>query len=59
MILLIGKTQLSMILCLTGENDNELESMPLDVLELTNCYQLSPFVTQVRNHVFTWFLYSS
>ncbi|XP_057250854.1 tRNA-specific adenosine deaminase TAD3 isoform X2 [Beta vulgaris subsp. vulgaris] len=48
-----GKTQLSMILCLTGENDNELESMPLDVLELTNCYQLSPFVTQVCQYAAT------
>ncbi|KAL2892035.1 tRNA-specific adenosine deaminase TAD3 [Bienertia sinuspersici] len=42
-----GKTQLSVILCLTDENGTDLDSMAIDLLELTTCYQLSPFVTQV------------
>ncbi|XP_056693297.1 tRNA-specific adenosine deaminase TAD3 isoform X2 [Spinacia oleracea] len=42
-----------MILCLTGEDGTELGSMPMDLLELTNCYQLSPFVTQVCKYAAT------
>lgn len=42
-----GKTQLSMILCLADENDNRMNSLPQDVQELVNSYQLSPFITKV------------
>ncbi|KAJ0086992.1 hypothetical protein Patl1_06849 [Pistacia atlantica] len=42
-----GKTQLSVILCLAGENDSQLNSIPQDVQELINSYQLSPFITKV------------
>uniref|UniRef100_A0A803LIL7 CMP/dCMP-type deaminase domain-containing protein n=1 Tax=Chenopodium quinoa TaxID=63459 RepID=A0A803LIL7_CHEQI len=42
-----GQTQLSVIICLTGEDGTELGCMPMDLRELTNCYQLSPFVTQI------------
>lgn len=48
-----GQTQLSLILCLAGEDGSELGSMPEDVLELLNCYQLNPFVTQVCKHAAT------
>lgn len=48
-----GQTQLSLILCLAGEDGSELGSMPEDVLELVNCYQLNPFVTQVCKHAAT------
>ncbi|KAL9228789.1 hypothetical protein vseg_004331 [Gypsophila vaccaria] len=48
-----GKTELSVILCLAGENDVELESMPKDVRELVNSNQLSPFVTQVCKYAAT------
>ncbi|KAK9203954.1 hypothetical protein WN943_014211 [Citrus x changshan-huyou] len=44
---LAGKTQLSMILCLADENDNRMNSLPQDVQELVNSYQLSPFITKV------------
>lgn len=42
-----GKIQLSVILCLASENDNQLDSVPKDVLELINSYQLSAFITKV------------
>lgn len=42
-----GKTQLSMILCLADENDNRMNSLPQDVQELVNSYQLSPFIMKV------------
>ncbi|XP_021755161.1 probable inactive tRNA-specific adenosine deaminase-like protein 3 [Chenopodium quinoa] len=48
-----GETQLSVILCLTGEDGTELGCMPMDLRELTNCYQLSPFVTQVCKYAAT------
>ncbi|XP_057531506.1 tRNA-specific adenosine deaminase TAD3 isoform X2 [Amaranthus tricolor] len=48
-----GKVQLSVILCLTGDNGVDLGSMPMDLLELTNYYHLSPFVTQVCKYAAT------
>ncbi|XP_059645430.1 tRNA-specific adenosine deaminase TAD3 isoform X2 [Cornus florida] len=42
-----GKTQLSVILCLTSESDNQRDSMPDDVVKLINSYQLNVFITQV------------
>ncbi|OVA01072.1 CMP/dCMP deaminase [Macleaya cordata] len=44
------KTQLSVILCLAGENENQLESIPNDVLELINAHQLSPFIAKVAKY---------
>ncbi|KAH9627497.1 hypothetical protein KSS87_006188 [Heliosperma pusillum] len=48
-----GKTKLSVILCVVGENETEMGSMPKDVLELTNSNQLNPFVTQVCKYAAT------
>ncbi|KAK9110852.1 hypothetical protein Sjap_018912 [Stephania japonica] len=45
-----GNTQLSIILCLTLTSDNQLESLPTNVLDLVNAYQLSPFVTKVAKY---------
>ncbi|KAK9270783.1 hypothetical protein L1049_026367 [Liquidambar formosana] len=42
-----GKIQLSVILCLACENDNQSDSMPNDLLELIKSYQLSAFITKV------------
>ncbi|GMH00672.1 hypothetical protein Nepgr_002511 [Nepenthes gracilis] len=42
-----GDTQLSVILCLANKDDSELDSMPKDVLELVNSYQLNAFTTKV------------
>lgn len=42
--------QLSLILCLAGEDGSELGCIPESVLELVNYYQLSPFVTKVCKH---------
>lgn len=44
-----GKIELSVILCLACENDNqnELDNMEHDVRELVNSYQLSAFITKV------------
>ncbi|KAF8404037.1 hypothetical protein HHK36_008913 [Tetracentron sinense] len=41
-----GKSQLSVVLCLACESENQLERIPDDVLELINAYQLSPFITK-------------
>ncbi|XP_065853447.1 tRNA-specific adenosine deaminase TAD3 isoform X2 [Euphorbia lathyris] len=48
-----GKTQLSVILCLALENEDHSNNLPLDVLELTNSYQLSPFITKVYKYAAT------
>ncbi|MCL7047716.1 hypothetical protein MKW94_025559 [Papaver nudicaule] len=45
-----GDFQLILILCIVGENGNELESIPEDVLELINAHQLSPFVAKVHKY---------
>ncbi|XP_062025330.1 tRNA-specific adenosine deaminase TAD3 isoform X1 [Rosa rugosa] len=42
-----GRTQLSVILCLASEIGNPLDSIPHNVQELMNSYQLSPFITKV------------
>ncbi|KAL5778528.1 hypothetical protein ACOSQ2_009265 [Xanthoceras sorbifolium] len=42
-----GRAQLSVILCLAGDGENELNSIPEGVQELINSYQLSPFITKV------------
>lgn len=48
-----GKTQLSVILCLASEDNSLLNSLPQDVQELSNSYQLSPFVTKVCKYAAT------
>ncbi|KAI3909939.1 hypothetical protein MKW98_012993 [Papaver atlanticum] len=45
-----GDFQLILILSLVGENRNELESIPDDVLELINAHQLNPFITKVHKY---------
>ncbi|XP_050363060.1 tRNA-specific adenosine deaminase TAD3 isoform X2 [Argentina anserina] len=42
-----GTIQLSVILCLASETGNPLDSIPCDVQELMNSYQLCPFITKV------------
>ncbi|KAA8544564.1 hypothetical protein F0562_022576 [Nyssa sinensis] len=44
-----GKTLLAVILCVAcvGNDDGQLDSMPNDILELINSYQLSYFITKV------------
>ncbi|KAF5741953.1 hypothetical protein HS088_TW10G00961 [Tripterygium wilfordii] len=42
-----GKSQLSAILCLACEDENQWNCVPENVQELVNSYQLSPFITQV------------
>ncbi|KAF5738815.1 inactive tRNA-specific adenosine deaminase-like protein 3 isoform X2 [Tripterygium wilfordii] len=42
-----GKSQLSVILCLACEDDNQWNCVPENVQELVNSYQLSPFIAQV------------
>ncbi|KAK6940377.1 Cytidine and deoxycytidylate deaminase domain [Dillenia turbinata] len=42
-----GKMQLTVILCLACENGSLSGSMPKDIVELINSYQLSAFVTKV------------
>ncbi|KAI5661548.1 hypothetical protein M9H77_20871 [Catharanthus roseus] len=42
-----GKWELSVILCLAGENDSELDRIPNEVIEVIQQYQLSTFVGKV------------
>ena len=42
-----GQTQLSVILCLASEGDDELDSVPPHLQELISSYQLSPFIAKV------------
>ncbi|GAV59831.1 dCMP_cyt_deam_1 domain-containing protein, partial [Cephalotus follicularis] len=42
-----GKNQLLVILCSASEDNEKLNSIPLDVQELINSYRLSAFVTKV------------
>ncbi|KAI7756746.1 hypothetical protein M8C21_028499 [Ambrosia artemisiifolia] len=42
-----GSTQLSVILCLAGENDSQLDTIPQDVVKLIDSYQLETFITKV------------
>ncbi|KAK9272375.1 hypothetical protein L1049_002746 [Liquidambar formosana] len=42
-----GKLQLSVILCLANENEDQSDGMPNDLLELIKSYQLSAFITKV------------
>ncbi|XP_050213998.1 tRNA-specific adenosine deaminase TAD3 isoform X2 [Mercurialis annua] len=48
-----GKSQLSVILCLTSEDDSQSNNIPQDVQELINSYQLSPFITKICKHAAT------
>ncbi|XP_042490402.1 tRNA-specific adenosine deaminase TAD3 isoform X2 [Macadamia integrifolia] len=45
-----GKPQLSVILCLALESENQPATIPNDILELINAYQLSPFITKVAKY---------
>ncbi|XP_043722901.1 tRNA-specific adenosine deaminase TAD3 isoform X2 [Telopea speciosissima] len=45
-----GKPQLSVILCLALESENQSATIPNDILELINAYQLSPFITKVAKY---------
>lgn len=46
-----GKTELSVILCLAGENDEKSDSIPSAVQELVSCYHLSTFIAKVCKYV--------
>ncbi|XP_002521753.2 tRNA-specific adenosine deaminase TAD3 isoform X1 [Ricinus communis] len=48
-----GKNQLSVILCLASEDDNQSNNMRQDVQELINSYQLSPFITKICKYAAT------
>ncbi|CAN4123649.1 unnamed protein product [Withania somnifera] len=50
-----GKPQLSLLLCMTveNENDNEDACMPYEILELVKSYQLSTFITKVCKYAAT------
>ncbi|XP_058113894.1 tRNA-specific adenosine deaminase TAD3 isoform X3 [Magnolia sinica] len=45
-----GKAQLSVVLCLSLGQDNQLDNIPNDVLELIKEYKLHPFVTKVAKY---------
>ncbi|XP_008782062.1 tRNA-specific adenosine deaminase TAD3 isoform X2 [Phoenix dactylifera] len=45
-----GKIELSVILCLSSENENHMEDIPNDVLQLINAHQLSPFNAKVARY---------
>ncbi|XP_020103137.1 probable inactive tRNA-specific adenosine deaminase-like protein 3 isoform X4 [Ananas comosus] len=45
-----GKVGLSVILCISRENENILEVIPSDVLEVVNTYQLRPFIAKVAKY---------
>ncbi|GJS75388.1 tRNA-specific adenosine deaminase TAD3 [Tanacetum coccineum] len=42
-----GSTQLSVILCIAGEDDSQLHTIPQEVVELIDSYQLETFITKV------------
>jgi tRNA-specific adenosine deaminase 3 len=43
--------QLSVVLCLAYEGDNQLDVVPPHLQELISSYQLSPFITKVGLHL--------
>ncbi|XP_020102718.1 probable inactive tRNA-specific adenosine deaminase-like protein 3 isoform X2 [Ananas comosus] len=45
-----GKVELSVILCISRENENVLEVIPSEVLEVVNTYQLRPFIAKVAKY---------
>ena len=44
---LTGQIQLSVILCLASEGENQLDSLPPHLQELIASFQLSPFIAKV------------
>ncbi|CAL0332161.1 unnamed protein product [Lupinus luteus] len=48
-----GKIQLSVILCLASEGDNQLDSLPPYIHEMISSYQLSPFIAKVCKYAAT------
>ncbi|KAL8234027.1 hypothetical protein R6Q59_020127 [Mikania micrantha] len=42
-----GPAQLSVILCLAGEDNSQFDTRPQEVVELINSYQLETFITKV------------
>ncbi|XP_012572158.1 tRNA-specific adenosine deaminase TAD3 isoform X2 [Cicer arietinum] len=48
-----GQIQLSVILCLAYEGDNQLDHVPPLLQELISSYQLSPFITKVCKYAAT------
>ncbi|KAL6562746.1 hypothetical protein OROGR_003753 [Orobanche gracilis] len=46
-----GQVQLSVILCLASEGDNQLDSVPPHLQELISSYQLSPFITKLQSYL--------
>nr|CAD1839798.1 unnamed protein product [Ananas comosus var. bracteatus] len=44
------KVELSVILCISRENENVLEVIPSEVLEVVNTYQLRPFIAKVAKY---------
>ncbi|PIA53542.1 hypothetical protein AQUCO_00900252v1 [Aquilegia coerulea] len=45
-----GKIQLSVVLCLSHGEVEQLESIQSDILELVHAYQLSPFIAKVAKY---------
>ncbi|XP_017977575.1 PREDICTED: probable inactive tRNA-specific adenosine deaminase-like protein 3 [Theobroma cacao] len=45
-----GSPELSVILCLACENETQFNSMPPDVQEIVNSYNLCPFITKVSKY---------
>ncbi|XP_022718307.1 uncharacterized protein LOC111276767 isoform X2 [Durio zibethinus] len=45
-----GKPELSVILCLASESETQSNSMPPDVQEIVNSYNLTPFITKVSKY---------
>ncbi|KAJ1407456.1 Cytidine and deoxycytidylate deaminase domain [Sesbania bispinosa] len=48
-----GEIQLSVVLCLASEGDNQLDNVPPHLQELISSYQLSPFITKVCKYAAT------
>nr|CAD1839806.1 unnamed protein product [Ananas comosus var. bracteatus] len=45
-----SEVELSVILCISRENENVLEVIPSEVLEVVNTYQLRPFIAKVAKY---------
>ncbi|CAI8596097.1 unnamed protein product [Vicia faba] len=45
-----GEIELSVVLCLANEGDNQLDGVPPHLQEIISSYQLSPFITNVSKY---------
>jgi hypothetical protein len=50
-----GQIELSVVLCLACEGDNQLDGVPPHLQEFISSYQLSPFITKVGFLLFFYF----